>query len=89
MQAANETLATGLSQCCAEPGGNGNSALLSVVQEDRLDGGWSPVISDYDRVTNPKALREPEGCHLCNYCSTYKCLSVSQLCNVNSHCQLL
>ena len=38
--------------------GNGNFPLLRVIQEDQLDDGWSPVISDYDRVTNPKALRE-------------------------------
>ena len=36
----------------------GNSTLLSVIQEDQLDDGWSPVTSDYDRVTNPKASRE-------------------------------
>ena len=38
--------------------GKGNSTLSSVIQEDQLDDGWSPVIFDYDRVTNPKALRE-------------------------------
>ena len=43
--------------------GNGNSTLLSVIQEDQLDDGWSPVISDYDRVTNPKALREAFSIH--------------------------
>ena len=32
--------------------------LFSVIQEDQLDDGWSPVISDYKWVTNPKALRE-------------------------------
>ena len=42
---------------CTRKGG-GNSALLSVIQEDELDDGWSPVISDYDWVTNPKAFRE-------------------------------
>ena len=35
-----------------------NSTLLSVIQEDQLDDGWSPVISDYDQVANLKALRE-------------------------------
>ena len=37
--------------------------LLSLIQEDQLDDGWSPVISDYDRVTNPKALREAFSIH--------------------------
>ena len=37
--------------------------LLSVIQEDQLDDGWSPVISDYDRVTNPKAFREALSIH--------------------------
>ena len=29
--------------------------LLGMIQEDQLDDGWSPVISDYEQVTNPKA----------------------------------
>ena len=37
--------------------------LLSVIQEeDQLDD-WSPVMSDYDWVTNPKALREAFSIH--------------------------
>ena len=36
----------------------GNFTLLNVIQEDQLNDSWSPAISDFDRVTNPKALRE-------------------------------
>ena len=29
--------------------------LLGMIEEDQLDDGWSPVISDYEQVTDPKA----------------------------------
>ena len=41
--------------------------LLSVNQQDQLDDGWSPVIADFDWVTNPKALREASVSTNCLY----------------------
>ena len=35
-----------------------NPTPVGMIQEDQVDDGWSSVISDFDRVTNLKALRE-------------------------------
>ena len=42
--------------CQKERKGKGSFTLLSMIQEDQLNDGWSPAISDFDQVTNLKAL---------------------------------
>ena len=41
-------------------------ALLGVSQEDQLDDGWSPVISDYDRITKHESLTGGQGAVACH-----------------------
>ena len=31
-----------------------NFMPVGVIQQNQLDDGWSPVMSDFDRVTDPK-----------------------------------